>query len=184
MNFYRKVFHLFFGVFLWGLSYVLSYKTFSWVLVGLLIASSLFEILRLFLYDYLPLKRIWIPLLKKEEFYKISDGWFYLVGITCLYGLVGIQDFRLVVLVLTLADPMASLVGFYIGRIKVFSGKTLEGGVTFLLITLFIVYTVKRSLTLVDIGFSTLLAFTELLTKRDNFWIPLIGGLYLRYFKG
>jgi dolichol kinase len=181
INFYRKIFHLGFGFFLFGLSYFVSYHLLGLLLVSLVILNSVFEVLRLFFYDYLPLKRLWTPLLKKEEFYKISDGWFYLVGTTCLYYLVGREDFRLILLILTLSDPIASLVGFYLGKKKIFRGKTLEGGVAFFLMSLLVVLLLKGSLTFQYFGLTALLSFIELLTKRDNFWIPLVGGLYLKY---
>ncbi|WP_028840627.1 hypothetical protein [Thermodesulfobacterium hveragerdense] len=181
MNFYRKAFHLGFGFLLFGLSYFVSYHLLGLLLVSLVVLTSIFEVLRLFFYDYIPFKGLWTPFLKKEEFYKISDGWFFLVGTTGLYYLVGREDFRLVLLILTLADPIASLVGFYLGKRKIFRGKTLEGGIAFFLISLLLVYMVKRSLTFQYFGLTSLLTFIELFTSRDNLWIPLVGGIYLKY---
>jgi dolichol kinase len=73
------------------------------------------------------------------------------------------------------------LVGFYLGKKKIFRGKTLEGGVAFFLMSLLVVLLLKGSLTFQYFGLTALLSFIELLTKRDNFWIPLVGGLYLKY---
>jgi dolichol kinase len=180
INLYRKLFHISVGLIIYGLSYKISYFSLGLILILLWTGLSLFEFLRLFFYKYLPLKFLWLPLLKEEEYKKINDAWYFLAGIFFSWFILDLKYFQIILLILTLADPCASIIGYYFGKIKLKSNKTLEGSLAFFitssLILFFNIKTLFSSLYLCSI----ILSLVEAFTKRDNFWIPLIGSLYLK----
>ncbi len=181
INYCRKFIHISFGLILYFLSFILSSFYFKITLFGFFIGLSIFEFLRIFFFDLLPLKGLWFPLFKKEEIFSISDAWFYLLGIIFSWYFLNPFQFRLILLILTLADPVAALVGFYIGRYKIYKYKTLEGGFAFLITTLIIVYLYTKNLALHHIILCFIVTLAEIFTKKDNFWIPFMGGIYLRF---
>ncbi len=182
INLYRKLFHIFWGLFLFFLSSHLSFFNFSLFLIIIFSFLIIFEILRIFKPHLLPLKFLWKPLLKKEEKNKLNDACFFMAGVIISWFLLDLDRFKLVLLILTFSDPFACFSGFLIGKRKLWNNKTLEGSLSFLLITLTLSIFYTKCFNFSIFLFSLLLTFTEAFTKRDNFWIPVIGSLYLRVF--
>lgn len=180
INLYRKFFHIFSGLTIYVLSYKVPYSTLGLILLFLWLGLSLFEFLRLFFYKYLPLKFIWQPLLKEEEYKRINDAWYFLLGILLSWLILDLKYFQIILLILTLADPFASTTGFYLGKTKLKDDKTLEGSLAFFIVSLLITYFSLKTLSLILITCSIILSFIEALTKKDNLWIPLIGSLYFK----
>jgi dolichol kinase len=182
INFYRKLFHICFGIFLLILNHILSKNVFGVILIFFFLGLSVFEFLRLFFFEKVPLKFLWVPLLKKEEFSRLNDAWFYLIGIGLAWYFLNVKNFQMVLSILTFADPGAALVGFYIGRIRLFNSKSIEGTFAFFFISLGIVYFFTQSLNFFYLGLCLTLSLVELFVKRDNLWIPLAATFYLKLF--
>jgi dolichol kinase len=180
INLYRKLFHIFSGLLIYGLSYKLPYSTLGLILLFLWLGLSLFELLRLFSPKYLPLKIIWQPLLKEDEFKRINDAWYFLAGVLFSWFILDLKNFQIILLILTLADPFASLIGYYFGKIKLKNNKTLEGSSVFLITSFLVVYFHIKTLSLSLYLYCIILSLVEVFTKKDNFWIPFIGSLYLK----
>uniref|UniRef100_A0A7V5XGL2 Phosphatidate cytidylyltransferase n=1 Tax=Thermodesulfobacterium geofontis TaxID=1295609 RepID=A0A7V5XGL2_9BACT len=180
INLYRKLFHISSGLIIYGLSYKISYISLGVVLIFLWMGLSLFEFLRLFFYKYLPLKFLWLPLLKEEEHKRISDAWYFLTGIFFSWFILDLKYFQIILLILTLADPCASMIGYYFGKIKLKNNKTLEGSLAFFITSSLILFlNIKTFFSFLYLC-CIILSLVEAFTKRDNFWIPLIGSLYLK----
>ncbi len=82
------------------------------------------------------------------------------------------------ILILILADTAAALIGKWIGKIRIFGKKTLEGSLAFLLTSLLIVWFFPN-LDRFSGGLAALgAAVVELLPVRvnDNLYIPLVAG--------
>lgn len=180
--FLRKLLHILTGIFIYFLSFYFSQVKINLFLFFFWFGFSCFEILRVFLKVKLPFENLWIKLLKKEEKTKPTDAWFYLTGILLAFLFLKIELFRLLILILTFSDTLASLVGTYFGKIKLYKNKTLEGSLTFYLVSLVIsFFFLKLSWHLIFLPL--LLTLIELFTQRDNLWIPVGGTLYFNLTK-
>jgi len=93
-----------------------------------------------------------------------------------------LKNFQTIVLILALSDPFASIIGYSLGRKKLKNNKTLEGSLTFFTISLMITYFQVENFSFSVVLFCLILSITEVFTKRDNFWIPVIGSIYLKIF--
>ncbi len=180
INLYRKLFHISSGLIIYGLSQFFSYFKLGLILIFLWLGLSLFEFLRLFFYKYLPLKFLWLPLLKEEEYKRISDAWYFLAGVLFSWFVLDLSHFQIILLILTFADPFASFIGYYFGKIKFKNNKTLEGSLAFFIISLLIIYFHTKTLFFSLYLYCIVLSLVEILTKKDNFWIPFIGSLYFK----
>ncbi|MCS7279438.1 MAG: hypothetical protein NZ530_05205 [Thermodesulfobacteriaceae bacterium] len=187
INFFlRKLLHLLTGIFIYFLSFHLSQTKLILFLIFFWFLFSLFEILRLSLIIKIPFENLWKKLLKEDEKSNLTDSWFYLTGVTLAGFFLKIDSFRLLILILAFSDPLASLVGFYIGKTRVYKNKTLEGALTFFLISFIISYFFLKC-SWHTFFLSLFLTLVEVLTRRDNFWIPVGGTFYLnltKYFLG
>lgn len=182
INLYRKFFHIFWGLFLYFLSSCLSFLHFTIFLIFLFFLLTLFEIFRLYKPYFLPLKSIWQPLLKKEEKDRFNDAWFFLAGVIISWFFLDLKNFQTIVLILAFSDPFASIIGHSLGRKKLKNNKTLEGSLTFFTLSLIITYFQVENFSFSMVLFCLILSLTEVFTKRDNFWIPVIGSIYLKIF--
>ncbi len=180
INYPRKLIHISFGFFLYILSLILKFFYFKLILFFFFLCMSIFDFFRMFFYEKLPLKDFWLPLFKKEEFFGFCDAWFYLLGLIFSSCVLSLFKFRLILLILTLADPLAAFAGFYIGRYKIFRNKTLEGSIVFFLSALAITYFYIKTINLYYAILCLILSITELVSRRDNFWISFVGSIYLR----
>lgn len=178
INLYRKSVHISFGIILLSLCSFLSYQVIQKTLLILVGLMVIFEVWRLFRYESVPLKRLWVPLLKKEEFYRVSDGWWYVLSLVIVSHLIGLSEFKLILLIFTFGDPVAALTGFYLGKHKIFGNKTLEGTMAFFLASLAAVFLWFRELTLETLGLIMLMSISEALFKKDNLFTPLTGASY------
>jgi phytol kinase len=100
------------------------------------------------------------------------------VGVTCLIA-SDESVFRQAIIILGLADTTAAIIGIHTGKHKVvFTQKTIEGSLAFVLTTIIIMLFFMQSLALsVTVGF--VLTLTELYTPRgfDNITIPVAAVL-------
>ena len=85
-------------------------------------------------------------------------------------------------LIAALSDGVAAVIGVKFGKTNICNGKSLEGSISFLIITIFILYMLNMNLSYIAIYIiSLILTFIELITptKYDNISIPIISVLIL-----
>ncbi len=167
----RKLFHLS------GLLLLLVPKFFGskakMVFLGLAFLVSIIEYLRLksSVVAHV-LEKIFAGLMRPEEHQRLSGSFFFFWGVALSFLFFGSRCATLGLLVLAIADPLASLVGMALGRHRLFR-KSLEGTVAFFLVSLSIFFLadlpLKAALPLAL--FSALLE--NLSPINDNFLLPL-----------
>ncbi|MCS7199359.1 MAG: hypothetical protein N2327_03650 [Caldimicrobium sp.] len=139
----------------------------------------LWEALRLKLPQHLPFRTFWNSLLKKEEERNLSDGTFFLLGIFGASFIVKGKELGVLILILGLADLIAEMVGRTHGRVRLLNGKSLEGALAFFITSLALLWVMLTLDISKSIVVSVIITLTELFTKRDNLWIPLVGAVAL-----
>jgi len=174
----RKLSHLAFGVFLAFL--VIS----PWHVLAIILSTSL--IIALFVAAYLN-QRFHVAFVSRVfAYYDMSNRPATKAAITffagCLFAVLLFPPLiaALAILVLSVGDGAAALIGHYLGRHKLFNGKTLEGSVAFF-ISAFVVLVLFIAPTKAGVIALTAAA-TELTTPAyldDNLSIPIITGLLL-----
>jgi dolichol kinase len=116
--------------------------------------------------------------MKKEESKRLSGSFFYILS-----GLITIILFEKNIavsslLILSIADPLSSLIGSRFGRVR-FLGKSLEGTMTFFAVGFLILRVFSFSIPIAGAG-AAIAALTELFSSRfidDNLSIPLVTAL-------
>ena len=181
INLKRKLFHISFGTFLLILTYFLSKNLITGIILGFWIGLSIFEIIRLKNEKYLPFKFLWKPLFKPEEANRINDAWFFLLGVLFASLLLELEKLRAVIGILTYCDPLAAIIGGKFGRHKI-RNKSVEGSLTFFLSAMVVSILFLKVLNLEVLLLCLTLSFVELLTRRDNLWIPLTASLFFRLY--
>jgi len=177
INLRRKLFHASFGLLLLLTSYLLSEKVFKGFLIFLFFGISAFEFFRLRFKNFSLFRWFWGVLLKKEEEKRLTDAWFYVLGINVCFWLVPVEVFRLILSILSFADPVAAVIGFYLGKHRPFTSRSLEGSLSFLLVSLLLFKIFLHKLNLLGFAFCLTGTLVEHFVKRDNLWLPLSLGL-------
>lgn len=140
----------------------------------------IWEIIRLKLPKYLPGKEFWLDLLKEEERGALSDATFFLLGLWGASLIVKGEALGVLILILGFSDLTAEIVGRTVGRFRLHNGKSLEGALAFFMTSFLLLYGMLSLSTLKTFIVSLALTLTELLTVRDNLWIPLVGAFFLK----
>ncbi len=182
INWERKVFHLLFSLLLFFLLQTLSEKAFKFFLGVLLLGEILWEILRLKYPKKVPFSYLWEKLLKEREKKELSDAFFFLLGIFLSSFLITKHYLALTLLILGIADPLANIGGHLFLSKPLFREKTLSGSLTFFIASLLIAIFFFTTLDFRIINYILFLTLLELLSKRDNLWLPLGSALYLKIF--
>ncbi len=182
----RKIIHLKASFFFLFLTFYLSQKNFNLLVFFLFLMISFWEFLRLrgkfFFLDFFHMK----ILLKEDEEKRVSDAWYFVLGVFLASLLLWGNEFRALLLVLGVADVMAFFVGKAFGlrwgNRVLLHHKTLYGSLSFFVVTFLILYAFNLwsgenflYLFLLSLG-STL---GELCFRRDNLTTPL--GYSLAY---
>jgi len=118
--------------------------------------------------------------MKKEESNRLSGSFFYVLSglITIIFFEKNIAVSSL--FVLSVADPLSSLLGIRFGRVRLF-GKSLEGAMTFFVVSFLILRMLSFSLP-VAAAAAVIASLTELFSSRpidDNLSIPLVTAVAL-----
>ncbi len=179
--FLRKFLHLITGLLVYFLSFLVSQTKLNLILIFFWVLFSIFEFLRLFSLVKLPFENLWKKLLKDDEKKKLTDSWFYLAGLILAIFFLKIEFFRLLVLILSFSDPLAFLIGNYLGKIKLYKNKTLEGSLVFFAASVIISYNFL-GLNWHTLFLPLVLTLVEIFFRRDNFWIPVIGVFYFNFY--
>jgi dolichol kinase len=174
----RKLFH--FASTIFPLLYILTTRTTALIVViAFLIASSVFEFLRIRGFIEVALIQKYIGI-KTTETARPTGSFFVIVS-----ALITILFFRRDVavaslFVLAMADPLASLAGSVWGKRPLF-GKSWEGTLTFFVVSLVILKALLFAVPAAVTG-ALVATLTELFSPRfldDNLSIPIVTGLVL-----
>jgi len=182
INWKRKLFHLFTSLALFLLYFFLEKREFFYLLFLGFILFTLFEFLRLKRKELLPFKGLWEPLLKEKERNSLSDAFYFLFGLLLSLLIAPYELFGITILILGMADPLAEISGKLLKGKEIFRGKTLEGGLGFFLSSLLLQYLYFGEHKSLHLLHALFLSLVELLSERDNLWIPLVSGIFLRVF--
>jgi dolichol kinase len=117
----------------------------------------------------------------------ITGATYYLVG--CLFTIYFFKDVSIIMsslLIMSISDSVAALIGRSYGRTEIYKGKTLEGSFSFLLSTIIILSIFSVNLNLYAVVFiSIIIMFVELFSSdriNDNLTIPICSAILLQYF--
>jgi len=183
INWKRKLFHLSSALFFLALTKVLPENQFRFILLIILMVTLLFEGFRLWKPQALPLRSFWEPLLREREKRGVSDALWFVLGLFGASIIAPYNYLQPLILILGISDPLAELTGRKWGRIRLARGKTLEGALGFALSAFLITLLSYPNATLNTLFFLVIpLTFVELLTRKDNLWIPLVGGIILNLY--
>lgn len=138
------------------------------------------------------IQNIFRPIMRKSEQENYSGIPFYALGVSLAIFLYPEKVALLAVLFLVFADPIASIVGVYLGKNRIFPNKTLEGTIAAFIVCFAIVLIYSRYVPMNadNLLFYALLggvsgATSELLSAfniDDNFTIPVVSGALMTLF--
>jgi len=132
----RSVFHASIG--LGGVllyQFVLAREPILWIMTGLLLTFIGLDVSRRFSarFNSLMVDKMFKGIVRPQERYKIPSASWYLLALFVVVLLTPRPAACAAVMILALADPIASLVGSRMGTIKLHNDKTLQGSLAFLL---------------------------------------------------
>ena len=122
-------------------------------------------------------------MLKKEEKNFLNGTTFFLTGALAAIWFFSQKAAIFAILVLAVCDPLASIVGKSLGRIRI-GTKTLEGSLTFFLTALLLSYLFFDGITWSIVGGAMIAAFVEWvpIVVDDNLKIPVSVAAYYHFF--
>ena len=182
--FLRKLIHIISGLLLiWG---CLSIQYSIYIVGGLMLLILLLEIFRyrLILWNKI-YARLFKPLLTEKEKGSIFTGAVSLwLSIYLIYLLFPKKNFLISALIVVLADPMAAMVGKLAKSKKLFQEKTTLGSLTFLLITLLIIWQYSNIPLIPSIFLAIILCLVELISPAiwENIFIVTGSALLMIVF--
>ena len=118
--------------------------------------------------------------MKKHESKKLSGSFFYVLAGLITIGFFGKDIAISSLFILSIADPLTSVLGSRFGKIR-FLGKSLEGSMVFFATSFLILRIFSFSLPIALAG-AVIASLTELFSSRfvdDNLSIPLVTALTL-----
>jgi len=123
----------------------------------------------------------------EKEKNNVTGATYYLLG--CLLTIYFFKDISIIMsslLIMSISDSFAALIGIRYGRTEIYKGKTLEGSFAFLVSTIIILSIFSVNLNLYALIFiSVMITFVELFSFyriNDNLTIPLCSAILLQYF--
>lgn len=189
-NYARNVFHVLSGLVAFvSIQYLMTPTGLIWTAGTFAVTSWALEALRR---AYPTLNRrlmaVFAPMAHQHEYYRVNSGTWYATALLILALFGSPMTCTLAVTVLALGDPAAALIGRRFGRIKIVSGRSLEGSLAFVLVSGLAAFAILQ-LRYPQLGFQTSLALAlagavagslaELYSRKldDNFTIPVAVGL-------
>lgn len=189
-NYARSIFHMSSGVVaLVMIQHTFPLRILSWVMTVLLVTSIGLEISRKYssrVNDFL-MKHLGV-IAHPHEHHRVNSGTWYIVALFLLSFTVTPMIASLAVIILGFCDPAAAFVGRRWGKVRIYSGRTLEGTLTFIGTGILLSLGVMSLYYWGQFSFLQMLAIAsaasvaggvaELYSKRidDNLSIPLISG--------
>ena len=123
----------------------------------------------------------------EKEKNNVTGATYYLLG--CLLTVYLFKDISVIMsslLIMSISDSFAALIGVRYGKTKLYNGKTLEGSFAFLLSTIIILSIFAVNLNLYALIFvSLIITCVELFSfyrVNDNLTIPICSAILLQYF--
>ena len=123
----------------------------------------------------------------EKEKNNVTGATYYLLG--CLLTVYLFKDISVIMsslLIMSISDSFAALIGVRYGKTKLYNGKTLEGSFAFLLSTIIILSIFAVNLNLYALIFvSLIITRVELFSFyriNDNLTIPICSAILLQYF--
>jgi len=129
----RKLIHILFSALLFLSTYRMERETFLLLLLFLFLSLSLWEYMRLKRPFFLPKVLRFEGLLKEREGKRVSDAWFFLLGVLAGSLFLWGDPLRSLLLVLGVSDPLAYFLGTTISGPRIYKEKTLCGSAGFFL---------------------------------------------------
>ena len=116
----------------------------------------------------------------------VTGASYYLLG--CLIVVYFFNDINIIIsslLIMSISDSFAALVGVKYGKTKIYGKKSLEGSFSFFISTIIILYMFMNNLSTIEyIYISLLITLVELFSFHrinDNLTIPVFAALALNY---
>tara|TARA_Y100000589_G_scaffold58764_2_gene49295 strand:+ start:1069 stop:1662 length:594 start_codon:yes stop_codon:yes gene_type:complete len=116
----------------------------------------------------------------------VTGASYYLLG--CLIVVYFFHDINIIIsslLIMSISDSFAALVGVKYGKTKIYGKKSLEGSFSFFISTIIILYMFMNNLSTIEyIYISLLITLVELFSFHrinDNLTIPVFAALVLNY---
>ena len=116
----------------------------------------------------------------------VTGASYYLLG--CLIVVYFFHDINIIIsslLIMSISDSFAALVGIKYGKTKIYGKKSLEGSFSFFISTIIILYMFMNNLSTIEyIYISLLITLVELFSFHrinDNLTIPVFAALVLNY---
>ncbi|MBN2426155.1 MAG: hypothetical protein JXR46_12875 [Calditrichaceae bacterium] len=122
-------------------------------------------------------QRIFLKLLKEnEKKYELTGATYLFLGIATVFFIFDKKMAVCAALIVTIADPLAAVIGKYKGKINLWN-KTLEGSITFFIVSLMIVFSFY-GLTWEIFIVALIVTLMELLPVKlnDNLTLPVVAG--------
>jgi len=185
---FRKLIHLFDSIIPLSLFY-LNRESLLVILFPITIIFCLIDFLR---HHVTPIKKIYLFFFNivtrdiEKQKNTLTGASYYLIG--CLLTVYFIHDESIIMaslLIMSISDSFAAIIGIKYGKTKIYNNKSLEGSFAFLITTLIILNFFIPSLSIVKLIFiSIMVTFVELFSFHrfnDNLTIPISSALMIQY---
>ena len=186
MEIRRKLIHLGCAIFPLAYAFYLSREQILLICVTITVLFLIAEVLRF--YNSFGSKwfiKIFFPLLREDEKHKNLTGatWLF-IATTLAFVLFDKQAAVPAVLILTIADSSAALVGKGIGKNQIVGKKTWEGSTAFFLVCLAVIYFFVPQANWSIVLITGIVSLVEVLPLplNDNLWITFSAGLLITIF--
>ena len=117
----------------------------------------------------------------------VTGATYYLLGcLITVYFFDNISIIMASLLIMSISDSCAALIGLKYGKTKIYNNKTLEGSFAFLISTIIILSLFVPDLSLFELSFIAIsVTFVELISfykMNDNLTIPISASILIQYF--
>ena len=186
-EFLRKIIHLFDSIIPLSLLFI-ERETLLYILLPITITFTFLDILRHYIETlgkiyYYFFNRVTREIEKKKN--NVTGATYYLVG--CLITVYFFTDTSIIIsslLIMSISDSFAALIGVRYGTTKIYNNKSLEGSFAFLVCTyiiLLIFFNINIFLLLFISVIITLVELFSFYRLNDNLTIPISAALLLQY---
>jgi len=183
---YRKFIHCL-SIFIPIIYYFTTYNTF----IYLIVSSTIFTLILNFYhqyYDSIPsLFKVYLSnLLRKYEYKSLWGATYMLIGFSFISFIFEKNIVIISMLVTSIADSCAAIIGIKYGYIRIKNGKSIEGFYIFLICTYLLFFLFINTISLYFLVLiSIMIALIELFTptKYDNITVPIFCSFLLYLFK-
>lgn len=183
----RKVIHLFDSIIPLSLLFIerstLLYILFPITIIFILLDISRHYISKIEKFYYYFFNRVTREIEKKKN--NVTGATYYLLG--CLITVYFFKDISIIIsslLIMSISDSFAALIGVKFGKTRIYNNKSLEGSFAFFISTVFILITFFNTNIFLLVLISVIITAVELFSfyrLNDNLTIPVSSALLLQY---